>query len=257
MVGFKTSCHRACELIGLNRSTYYYESQANDHAALRIRLRDLAGVHVRYGYRRLHALLRREGWPINHKLVQRLYREEGLQVRTKKRKKVVSRPRAERSEAPASMQHWSMDFMQDQFADRRRFRVLTLVDHVSRVSPAIEVGRSLTGQDVVRVLRRLAKQVGLSEVIFVDNGTEFTSKAVDQWAYENGVKLDFSRPGTPTDNAFIESFNGRFHSAESRRKECLNQHWFVSLDDARKTIEGWRRTYNERRPHSALGYQTL
>ena len=208
----------------------------------------LASVHVRYGYRRLHALLRREGWQVNHKLVQRLYREEGLQVRTKSRKKQVSRPRSVRPEPTYPNQHWSMDFMHDQLADGRRFRCLTLVDHFSRVSPALEAGQSLTGRRVVSVLERLAASHGLPEVIFVDNGTEFTSKAVDRWAYEYGVKLDFSRPGKPTDNAYIESFNGRL------REECLNQHWFTSLADAKQIIEGWRQAYNQSRPHSSLGY---
>ena len=215
---------------------------------MRIRLRDLASVHVRYGYRRLHVLLRREGWSVNHKLVYRLYHEENLQVRTKKRKKQVSRPRVKRAKPTVPNQHWSMDFVHDQLADGRRFRCLTLVDHFSRVSPAIEVGRSLTGRHVVGVLERLAASCGCPEVIFVDNGTEFTAKAVDQWSYENGVKLDFSRPGKPTDNAYIESFNGRL------REECLNQHWFISLADAKQTIEAWRRAYNRRRPHSSLGY---
>ena len=247
-VGFEVSRRRACELVGLSRSTYYYESQAKGHAALRIRLRDLASVHVRYGYRRLHVLLRREGWGVNHKLVQRLYREEGLQVRTKKRKKQVSRPRVKRAKPTAPNQHWSMDFVHDQLANGRRFRCLTLVDHFSRVSPAIEVDRSLTGERVVEALERLSASHGLPEVIFVDNGTEFTSKAVDHWAYGNEVKLDFSRPGKPTDNAYIESFNGRL------REECLNQHWFTSLADAKLTIERWRQAYNHRRPHSSLGY---
>lgn len=239
-VGFKVPCRRACELVGLNRSTYYYESRAKGHAALRIRMRDLAGVHVRYGYRRLHVLLRREGWAAGHKLVYRIYHEENLQVRTKTRKKQVSRPRVKRSEPTAPNQQWSMNFVHDQLADGHRFRCLTVVDHFklmdpsAAVSPAIEVGRSLTGQRVVSVLQRLAASRGLPEVIFVDNGTELTSKAVDQWAYESGIKLEFSRPGKPTDNAFIESFNGRL------REECLNQHWFASLDEAKQIIEEWR-----------------
>ncbi len=186
-VGFEVGRHRACKLIGLSRSTYYYESQARSRDALRIRLRDLASVHVRYGYRRLHVLLRREGWQVNHKLVQRLYHEEGLQVRTKSRKKQVSRPRVVRPKADHPNHYWSMDFVHDQLADGRRFRCLTLVDHFSRVSPAIEVDQSLTGHRVVAMLDRLAASHRLPEVIFVDNGTEFTSKAVDRWAYENGA----------------------------------------------------------------------
>ena len=234
----------------MNRATYYYKSRRSDDAALRIRLRDLAQVHVRFGYRRLHVLLRREGWGVNHKLVYRLYHEEGLYLRTKRRKKRASALRVVRPGPTAPNQHWSMDFMHDQLANGRRFRILTIVDHFSRVSPAIEVARSLTGERVVQVLERLALRRGLPEVIFLDNGPEFTSKAMDQWAYANGVKLDFSRPGTPTDNAYIESFNGRL------RDECLNQHWFVSMEEAGLLIESWRQGYNEERPHSSLGYQT-
>ena len=175
-VGSKSPCRRACELVGLSRSTYYYESRAKGHAALRIRMRDLAGVHVRYDYRRLHVLMRREGWAVNHKLVYRIYHEENLQVRTKTRKKQVSRPRVKRTRPTAPNQHWSMDFMHDQLADGRRFRCLTLVDHFklmdpsAAVSPAIEVDQSLAGHRVVAVLQRLAASRGLPEVIFVAGG---------------------------------------------------------------------------------------
>jgi putative transposase len=147
-------------------------------------------------------------------------------------------------------ERWSLDFLTDGLADGRRFRVLTRVDTASRVSPAIEVGVSLTGERVVAVLERLKGTIGRPERIAIDNGPEFISKALDAWAYQNGVQLEFSRPGKPTDNAFVESFNGRV------RDECLNQHWFASLEEVRTIVEGWRIEYNTERPHRALGQQT-
>jgi putative transposase len=248
--GFRISERRACHLVGVARSSYRYRSQAADQTALRIRLRDLAVTRVRYGYRRLHILLRREGWRINHKRVYRLYREEGLGIRVKRRKKLASVPRVLPPPAQRPQERWSLDFLADGLADGRRFRVLTIVDNVSRVSPAIEVGHSLTGERVVAVLERLKRTAGTPERIAIDNGPEFISKALDAWAYRNGVQLEFSRPGKPTDNAFVESFNGRF------RDECLNQHWFMSLEEVRQTVEAWRIEYNTERPHRALGQQT-
>jgi putative transposase len=215
-----------------------------------MRLRELAAVRVSYGYRRLHVLLRREGWKVNHKLVYRIYREEGLEVHTKKRRKRASTLRVVLPAATMPNERWSMDFVSDSLHDGRRFRVLTLVDHFSRVSPAIDVGSSITGKRVVAVLERLAKTHGLPRVITTDNGTEFTSRAVDEWAHRNGVKLDFIRPGKPIENAYIESFNGRL------RQECLEENWFISMQDAREKIEAWRVDYNERRPHTSLGNQT-
>jgi putative transposase len=206
---------------------------------------------VRYGYRRLHVLLRREGWRVNHKRIYRLYREEGLGIRVKRRKKLASVPRLlPPPPARRPQERWSLDFLSDNLAAGRRFRVLTIVDTVSRVSPAIEVGVSLTGERVVAVLERLRRTMGRPERIAIDNGPEFISKALDTWAYRNGVQLEFSRPGKPTDNAFVESFNGRF------RDECLNQHWFTSLEEVRQTVEAWRIEYNTERPHRALGQQT-
>lgn len=173
-----------------------------------MRIRELAAVRVSYGYRRLHVLLRREGWRVNHKLVYRHYREEGLEVRTKKRRKRVSTLRIVLPAATRPNERWSMDFMSDSLHDGRRFRVLTLVDHFTRESPAIEVGSSLTGKRVVEVLERLAISHGLPQVITTDNGTEFTSRVVDEWAHRNGVKLDFIRPGKPVENAYTEGFAG-------------------------------------------------
>ncbi len=249
-VGFRVSERRACRVAGVARSSCRYRSVARDQTALRVRLRDLAAARVRYGYRRLHVLLRREGWRVNHKRVYRLYREEGLGIRVKRRRKRVAAPRVPPAPARRPNERWSLDFLTDSLADGRHFRVLTVVDNVSRVSPAIEVGGSLTGERVVAVLERLKRTVGMPERIAIDNGPEFVSKALDAWAYRNGVGLEFSRPGKPTDNAFAESFNGHF------RAECLDQHWFASLEEARQTIEAWRVGYNHERPHRALAQQT-
>ena len=236
-------------MLNLERSVYYYRSRADPQTELRVRLKDLAAARVRYGYERLHVLLVREGWQINVKRVYRLYHEEGLSLRLKTKKKRISERRVPLSRPAAPNKCWSMDFVHDRLADGRPFRLLTLVDNFSRVSPAIECDFSLNGPRVVAVLERL-KENGLPQTIKVDNGSEFISKALDTWAHRHGVKLEFSRPGKPTDNAFIESFNGRL------RQECLNQNWFLSLADARETIENWRQDYNEYRPHSSLGQQT-
>ncbi len=249
-VGFRVSERRACRVAGVPRSSHRYRSVARDQDAPRLRLRDLAAARVRYGYRRLRVPLRREGWPVNHKRVERLYREEGPGIRVKRRRKRVSGPRVLPPPAQRPQERWSIDFLTDSLADGRRFRALTIVDNVSRMSPAIEVGRSLTGERVVAVLERLKRTVGTPERIAVDNGPEFISKVLDAWAYRNGVRLEFSRPGKPTDNAFAESFNGRF------RDECLDQHWFASLEEARRIVEDWRVEYNTERPHRALGQQT-
>ena len=200
--------------------------------------------------RRLHVLLRREGWPVNHKAVHRLYVEEGLQVRKRKRKRVSRAERCPMAVPRAPNERWSMDFQHDLLATGQRIRTLNIVDDFSRECPAIEVDTSLPGARVVRVLDRLAATRGLPQEIVLDNGPEMTGKALDAWAYRNGVQLNFIEPGKPVQNAFIESFNGRF------RDECLNENWFLGLADARHTIEAWRIDYNTCRPHSALGYAT-
>ncbi len=217
---------------------------------MRIRLRDLAAARVRWGYKRLHILLRREGWKVNHKRVHRLYKLEGLNLRLKTKKKRVALPRVPCPEATAPNDRWSLDFISDRLADGRAFRVLTLVDNISRVSPALEADFSLTGRRVTAVLERAARLYGLPKVICVDNGPEFAGRELDAWAYRRGVRICFSRPGKPTDNAFAESFNGRF------RQECLNTHWFAGLEDAKEKIEAWRKEYNTERPHSSLGMRT-
>jgi len=219
---FQVSERRACRVAGVPRTTTRYRSRARDQSALRQRIKELAAVRVRYGYRRLHILLRREGWRVNAKRVYRLYREEGLSLRLKRPKKRVSVPQVTPSPAERPNERWSIDFLRDSLADGRPFRVFTIVDNVSKVSPAIEAAFSITGAHVVAVLDRLKATVGLPKRLAVDNGPEFISKALDAWAYRNGVTLEFSRPGKPTDNAYVESFNGHF------RAECLDQHWFAS-----------------------------
>ena len=203
---------------------------------------------MRYGYRRIHVLLLREGWRVNVKCVYRLYRELGLQLRNKTpKRRVKAKLRDDRKPAASTNEVWAMDFVHDQLAAGKKIRVLTIVDTFSRFSPAVEPRFSFRGADVVETLERVGREHGFPKMIRVDQGTEFVSKDLDLWAYTRGVVLDFSRPGKPTDNAFIESFNGKF------RAECLNAHWFMSLDDAREKCEAWRRDYNEVRPHSAIG----
>ncbi|NIM96807.1 MAG: IS3 family transposase [candidate division Zixibacteria bacterium] len=245
---YQVSERWACKTMEFARSTIRYESLADPQIALRMRLRELAMSRVGYGYRRLHILLWREGWNVNHKRVYRLYREEGLAMRSKPpRRRRACLKRKLRPLAFEKNECWSMDFMSDQLFDGRRIRVLTIVDNHTRESLAIHVSQRIRGCEVVEVLERAVKEHGKPQTIQVDNGPEFISKDVDLWAYWNHVKLDFSRPGKPTDNAYIESFNARF------RLECLNEHWFLSLEDAREKIEVWRRDYNETRPHSSLG----
>jgi putative transposase len=250
-VCYVASERRICRVLRCQRSTYRYRSMADEQAALRMRLRDLAQARVSYGYRRLHVLLQRENWQVNHKRVYRLYKQEGLIMRPRRPRRHVSAcRRVERPTAGRANESWSMDFMSDELYNGQRIKLLTLVDNFTRESLAVEVDGRIGGHGVVEVLRRVAAERGLPEKIRLDNGPEFTSRILDQWAYLNGVELDFIRPGKPTDNAFIESFNGRF------RQECLNESWFLSLEDARHKVEKWRQHYNGERPHGALGNLT-
>lgn len=244
------SIRRACGVLKAGRSTYHYQVRRPSQAALVKRIREIAETRVRYGYRRIHILLRREGWQVNAKRVYRLYCQEGLQLRNKTpKRKVSAKLREDRKPATAPNQVWAMDFMSDQLFDGRRLRVLTIVDAFTRLSPAVDVRQSYRGSDVVATLERVSQLYGKPKTIRVDNGPEFISRDLDLWAYMNGVTLDFSRPGKPTDNAFVESFNGKF------RAECLNTSWFLSLEDARSKCEAWRRDYNEVRPHSSIGHK--
>jgi len=241
---------QACIIVGLCRSSYRYEVKPKNDTLIRDRLRELAEQRHRFGAPRLHILLLREGHLINHKRTERLYREEGLSLRLKKRKKRQSHLRIMQDQPERINQHWSMDFVSDNLFNGRRFRVLTVVDNFSRECPVMEADHSLTGQRVARVLDRIALVRGLPQVITVDNGPEFISKALDLWAVENKVRLRFIAPGKPVQNAFIESFNGRL------RDECLNEHIFVNLHNAQQIIESWRQDYNTNRPHSSLNDMT-
>jgi len=248
---YRVSQRRACRAAVIAESTLRYRSRREPRTALRLRIREIAQVRVGYGYRKILVLLKREGWDIGKKLVYRLYHEEGLTLRHKpRRRRFAATNRRERVKPKAPNEVWSLDFVADQLADGRRFRALTIVDVFTRESLAIEVGQSLKGDDVVRVLSRIGAQRAVPKTLFCDNGTEFTSQAMDLWAYHAGVRIDFSRPGKPTDNAYVESFNGTL------RMECLDAHWFDSLAEAKAIIEAWRREYNESRPHRAHGERT-
>lgn len=241
---------RACTLMLVSRRTFRRPVLPDRDASLRQRLRELAEERRRFGSPRLHVLLQREGWMINHKRVERVYREEGLSLRLRRRRKRPSHLRVALPTASGSDQCWSMDFVADTLWSGRRIRALTVIDTWSREALCIEVDHSLSGIRVARVLDQLRQQGRCPTLIQVDNGPEFTSKALDAWAHQHGIKLQFIRPGKPVDNAYIESFNGRL------REECLNQHAFRNLLDARQTIEAWRQDYNLARPHSALDYLT-
>src|SRR5258708_5375907 len=243
---FSISQRRACRLIGISESTIRYISTRDGCEELRSRLRILAEGRPRWGYRRLHGLRRREGAKVNHKRVYRLYREEGLAVRRRRRKRVSAGVRGPLPEASKPTERWLMDFVADGLGNGRVFRTFNVVDDFTRECLAIEVDTSLGGERVVRVLDRICDESGPPKVLVMDNGPEFTGHALDRWAYERGVKLHFIQPGKPVQNAYIESFNGKF------RDECLNEHWFTSLNDATTEIEVWRNDYNRVRPHSSL-----
>jgi putative transposase len=247
---FDLSERRACRVVGLGRSTARYRRRARaDEAWLRQRLRELAAERPRFGYRRLYALLRREGIRVNHKRVERLYRAEQLSLRRRKRKRITKAGRGRTDIPKQPNQQWAVDFASDALAYGRRIRLFTVLDVCTREALAIEVDTSLPGSRIVQVLERVARERGTPQQLVLDNGPELAGKALDQWAYLRGVDLRFIAPGKPVQNAFAESFIGRL------RDECLNQHWFLGLADARRTVETWRRDYNEVRPHSGLGYR--
>jgi len=245
---YRVSIRRSCDVLLIYPSAYYYRSRRREDKPLRSRIREIAETRVRYGHWRIHTLLRREGWKDNHKRTYRVYKEEGLNLRSKRPRR--TKAAAHRMERPVNAELYaccSMDFVSDALFDGRKFRALTIVDNFSRECLAIYPGQSLRGANVVQVLNELKRT---RKIVFkriqTDNGSEFISKEMDQWAYDNKVTMDYSRPGKPTDNPFVESFNGSF------RDECLNAHWFLSLEDAVEKIEAWRKDYNECRPHSAL-----
>jgi len=241
---------RSCALIGLRRSTCRYRPRRDPARALRERLRALASQRRRFGYRRLTVLLRREGLRVNHKRVYRLYRAEGLAVRRRKRKRCARPVPVPLVPAARINQRWAMDFMKDQLTTGRAFRVFNLIDEFSRKALAGDVDTSLPGARVVQTLERVVDTRGTPDEVVIDNGPEFIGKALDAWAWARGVRLHFIDPGKPVQNAYIESFNGRF------RDECLNESWFTTVADARGTIEAWWLDYNTQRPHSSLGDRT-
>lgn len=241
---------RSCRIVGLSRSVQQYRPVPKTDGAVVERLKELASENRRYGYLRLHAVLRREGLVVNRKRTYRLYTELGLQVRTKKRRKLPRRDRIAPQVPERPMQRWSLDFIGDQLVDYRRFRVLNIVDDHSRFCPGQIVDVSISGARMARFLDDLALSHGLPEEIVLDNGPEGTSRAMFDWSERTGVQLRFIEPGKPVQNAFVESLNGKL------RDECLNLHWFRSLAHARAEITHWRHHYNAERPHSALGYLT-
>ena len=238
------SQRRACRLVNLSRAVMHYKCRPKNERHLRERLKVLAERYPRYGYLLLHGLLKQEGLVVNRKRTYRLYTGMGLQVRTKKRKKLV-RPRIPMAVPSRPNERWSLDFVSDQLSDGRRFRILNIVDDYSRECVHQVIDTSISGERVTRELNSLGQ---LPKTIVCDNGTEFTSKAMFFWSQRTGVKLHFIQPGKPTQNAFVESFNARF------RDSCLNHHWFHTLADARVLIEQWQHHYNHVRPHSSLGY---
>jgi putative transposase len=237
---------RACRLVGLEPKTYRYASTRPDDGALRQRLKELASERRRFGYRRLHLLLRREGVVLNWKKLYRLYREERLTVRKRGGRKRALGTRAPMTIPQGRNQRWSLDFVSDTLVSGRKFRVLTVVDDFSRECVAVVVDTSLSGIRVARELDQMLEMRGTPCMVVSDNGTEFTSRAILAWQEEAGVEWHYIAPGKPTQNGFIESFNGRL------RDECLNEHLFASLPEARRIIEEWRIDYNTLRPHTSL-----
>jgi putative transposase len=245
------SQRRACRLVGSARSTIRYQrrGRGND-MPLRCRLRELAAQRPRFGYRRLHVLLRREGIVVNHKRVERLYREEGLAVRRRRRKSLMPVCRGRPALPHRANEQWALDFLQDALASGRKLRVLSVIDLFTREALALEVDTSLPGTRVVRVLDRLLAERDCPAQLVLDNGPELISRVLEEWAHQHAVTLHFIDPGKPIQNAHCESFHGRL------RDECLNEHWFLGLRDAQHIVEAWRQDYNRERPHSALAYRT-
>jgi len=247
MIGRGLSERRALTVVDMSASAYRYASRPDRNVELRAKIEALAQRHTRYGVGMIHLKLRQAGLQVNYKRVERLYQEAKLQVRRRKRKKVPVGDRQPLLRPTAANQVWSMDFVFDRTAEGRTIKCLTIVDDATHESVVIEVERAIAGNGVTRVLDRLALTRGLPKIIRTDNGKEFCGKAMLDWAHERGVALRLIEPGKPNQNAYIESFNGRL------RDECLNEHWFTHLLQARTVIETWRREYNEERPKKALG----
>lgn len=247
---YEMSERHACRVVRLHRSSCRYESKPDGNDDLRDLLKTLAAARPRWGQERLQVLIRRQGYVVNHKRTERLYRELGLSLRLRKRSKRASGLRLPAVTPTGPNQRWSMDFVSDQLVTGQRLKFLTVVDDYSRESPGILTARSISGQLVADFIDRLSQTRPLPEVIVCDNGPEFTSLTLDQWAHRRGIRLSFIQPGRPQQNCFIESFNGKF------RDECLNEELFYDLADARDKIEKWRIDYNENRPHRSLNQRT-
>ena len=243
----KLSERKACALLSLSRTAFRYVNTPRNDVALRKRIKELAAKYPRYGYLMLHALLKKEGLVKNRKRTYRIYTEEGLQARTKKRKKLI-RPRVVMDLPKQANERWSMDFVSGQLSNGRRFRILNIVDDYTREMAGQYVNYSISGAHVAWFLDKIAEQRKLPNAIVCNNGTEYTSKAMFFWSQKTTTRQSFIQPGKPTQNAFIESLN------ESLRNECLNQHWFKSLDDAKNKIGECCDHYNQYRPHSSLKY---
>jgi putative transposase len=248
---FRVSERRACRALMVGRSSIRYIAHGAEHRPVRERLRELAHARPAFGHKRLHVLLRREGWTLNHKTTRRLYRLEGLTLRPRRprRRRAVS-ARVGGTLVTAPNQRWAMDFMHDTLASGRSIRLFTLVDVCTRECLALVAAPRFQGTDVAELLTAAGRERGaLPQILQCDNGTEFTSLALDAWAHWQGVALDYSRPGKPVDNCVCEAFNG------SVRRECLSQHWFASLAEAQVVLDAWRQDYNDHRPHTTLGLQ--
>jgi putative transposase len=247
---YRVTERRACRALQIPRSVVRYRSVKPNDSPVRRRLHELAASRLSYGVRRLHVLLRRDGLRINLKKVRRLYLEEGLQLKRRRRRRRAATVRQVRTLPQHVDERWAMDFMHDTLATGQTIRVFTLIDVYTRECIALAAARGFSGHDVARLLSEAGAARGtLPKVIQCDNGTEFTSTALDHWAYWNKVQLDFSRPGKPVDNSVCEAFNG------SLRRELLTQHWFASLTEASALLELWREDYNNQRPHTSLGLQ--
>ena len=241
---------RACRIVELDRASCRYQPKKPSDEEVRSRMRELAIQWKRYGYRRLHLLLQREGVLINHKKVYRIYVSEGLQVRKRRRKKLTMQRGKPNPASAAPNFRLSMDLVSDSTAVGQKFRILTVIDEWTRESLACEVDTSLTGVRIIRVLNRIALERGFPREVLTDNGPEFAGNAVSEWCYLHGINHHFIQPGKPSQNGYSESFNGRL------RDECLNEHWFQSVWEARQIIETWRWQYNHLRPHSSLQNKT-
>lgn len=241
---------KACQLVGGNRASVRYRSQKPDELLLKEKITEIAHQKRRYGYRRIHILLKRDGIQINHKKLFRIYKQLGLKVLKRTGRKRALGQRVVPMPLIRKNKEWSLDFVHDVLACGRRIRLLTIVDDFTRESLKIVVETSLNGQRVRDELEKVIEERGLPERILSDNGTEFTSSTILKWCHEKGVKWDYIQPGKPYQNGYIESFNGKI------RDECLNENWFTSLKEAKRLVEEWREEYNEHRPHSSLGWKT-